>query len=315
MQPRRTKATSAKRSRLSAAALAVLALPLLAGVAAQHSAQSPLPSSSSSPQPVSTAAPAPAGPGHHASTKEPIAFLKIAVVGTGAAAPAAASAADAHASSAEDSVAAKKKLGEETSSSPASSTSSSSPSSSASSSSTVCPSIAPSPTRHVVLVVKGATYVLPDDGGKGSEALPPRLLEGMLAVNGSVLGPTLEFEEGDDVSVDVVNDVAAPGNSSSSESGSTPATSVHWHGLDLPGAAWADGVTGITQRAALRGVTFRYRFKAGPVGTHWYHAREWIPFLFPRFCSFLLFVLASPFVLAPPCARVKSQKNPKKTRT
>ena len=92
----------------------------------------------------------------------------------------------------------------------------------------------------------------------------------MLAVNGSVLGPTLEFEEGEDVSVDVVNEVVPADGSS----GNSTATSVHWHGLDLPGAAWADGVAGVTQRPVPRGVSFRYRFKASPVGTHWYHARE-----------------------------------------
>ena len=173
--------------------------------------------------------------------------------------------------------------------------SSSSPSAAAASSSTststVCPSIARSPTRHVSLVVTGATYVLADNAGGGSSSsskaaatkdakkAPPRLLEGMLAVNGSVLGPTLEFEEGEDVSIDVVNEVEAPAGAASNST----ATSVHWHGLDLPGAAWADGVAGVTQRPVPRGVSFRYRFKAGPVGTHWYHARE--------FCCFLVFVL------------------------
>lgn len=159
---------------------------------------------------------------------------------------------------------------------------------SSSSTSTVCPSVARSPTRHVVLVVTGATYVLADDAGNGKEAAfskkakakatdsRRRRLDGMLAVNGSVLGPTLEFEEGEDISVDVVNKVAGNGNDSTTAT----ATSVHWHGLDLQGSAWADGVSGVTQRPVPRGVSFRYRFKAGPVGTHWYHAREYFASLF-----------------------------------
>lgn len=178
------------------------------------------------------------------------------------------------------------KPGKEVSSSPSATTAaaaSSSTSWTSTSTSTVCPSIARSPTRHVTLVVTGATYVLADSESSSSSGkaaakkgasptptppTPSRLLEGMLAVNGSVLGPTLEFEDGEDVSIDVVNEVEAAAGSMDNST----ATSVHWHGLDLPGAAWADGVSGVTQRPVPRGVSFRYRFKAGPVGTHWYHA-------------------------------------------
>lgn len=50
------------------------------------------------------------------------------------------------------------------------------------------------------------------------------------------------------------------------------ATSTHWHGLYLPNASWADGVAGISQAPVAPGGTFRYRFRAEPAGTFWYHA-------------------------------------------
>jgi len=53
---------------------------------------------------------------------------------------------------------------------------------------------------------------------------------------------------------------------------SSSATTIHWHGMDQAGSAWADGVAGVTQAPVPPGATFRYRFKAEPAGTHWYHA-------------------------------------------
>lgn len=55
-------------------------------------------------------------------------------------------------------------------------------------------------------------------------------------------------------------------------------TSVHWHGQDLPDAAWADGVAGISQRPIPPGETMRYRFKAEPAGTFWYHSHTGMQF-------------------------------------
>jgi FtsP/CotA-like multicopper oxidase with cupredoxin domain len=47
---------------------------------------------------------------------------------------------------------------------------------------------------------------------------------------------------------------------------------VHWHGVDLPNAE--DGVAGVTQNAVLPGRSHVYRFRAGQVGTFWYHAHQ-----------------------------------------
>ena len=240
----------------AAATLALSMLLLAIGAAAGQEMMAMSPSTA-----AAAAAPAHAAMGHAA-----MAPAKMTAAEMGAMTPAAAAAAPAASN------------GKASSIKPVEASSSPSSTSTSTSTSTVCPSIARSPTRHVTLVVTGATYVLADDAGKaavakdakkGAPSPRPSLLEGMLAVNGSVLGPTLELEEGEDVSIDVVNEVEAlPAGSASNST----ATSVHWHGLDLPGAAWADGVAGVTQRAVPRGVSFRYRFEAGPVGTHWYHA-------------------------------------------
>jgi FtsP/CotA-like multicopper oxidase with cupredoxin domain len=81
-----------------------------------------------------------------------------------------------------------------------------------------------------------------------------------LAYNGTAVGPLIRVKRGDTVQVDVTNDGVSGG------------TTVHWHGLDLPDAAWADGVAGVTQRPIPDGATFSYRFKAEPAGTFWYHS-------------------------------------------
>jgi FtsP/CotA-like multicopper oxidase with cupredoxin domain len=52
-----------------------------------------------------------------------------------------------------------------------------------------------------------------------------------------------------------------------------PARPAHSrHGQDLPGAAWADGVAGVSQNPIPAGKTFTYRFRAEPAGTFWYHS-------------------------------------------
>lgn len=81
-----------------------------------------------------------------------------------------------------------------------------------------------------------------------------------LAYNGTAIGPLIRVRRGDIVQVDVTNDGVAGG------------TTVHWHGQDLPGAAWADGVAAVSQAPIPDGATFSYRFVAEPAGTFWYHS-------------------------------------------
>ncbi|KAF8068206.1 L-ascorbate oxidase [Scenedesmus sp. PABB004] len=90
--------------------------------------------------------------------------------------------------------------------------------------------------------------------------LPNNATVAQKAYNDSVVGPPLIFDLGDDVSIDVTNNLdSAP-------------TSVHWHGLLQRNTSWADGVDTVSHSAFEPGETFRYRFTAEPAGTFWYHA-------------------------------------------
>lgn len=79
-----------------------------------------------------------------------------------------------------------------------------------------------------------------------------------LAINGTIPGPLLRFTEGDDAVIRVTNTLDEP-------------TSLHWHGLKLPGLM--DGVTGFNGYPGIApGETFTYRFKIRQSGTYWYHS-------------------------------------------
>jgi FtsP/CotA-like multicopper oxidase with cupredoxin domain len=79
-----------------------------------------------------------------------------------------------------------------------------------------------------------------------------------ITVNGSIPAPTLRFTEGDEAVIHVTNKMDEP-------------TSIHWHGLLLPGDQ--DGVTGFNgYKAIAPGTTFTYRFPIRQTGTYWYHS-------------------------------------------
>ncbi len=81
-----------------------------------------------------------------------------------------------------------------------------------------------------------------------------------ITVNGSIPGPTLVFTEGDDAVIRVTNRMKEN-------------TSVHWHGLLLPGTM--DGVPGFNGFSGIsQGETFTYRFTIRQHGTYWYHAHS-----------------------------------------
>ncbi len=81
-----------------------------------------------------------------------------------------------------------------------------------------------------------------------------------LTFNGTVPGPELRVREGELVEVTLLNRDVAGG------------VSVHWHGVDVPNGE--DGVAGVTQDAVPPGGSHVYRFRAGQVGTFWYHAHQ-----------------------------------------
>ncbi|QNX01331.1 copper resistance system multicopper oxidase [Acinetobacter seifertii] len=82
-----------------------------------------------------------------------------------------------------------------------------------------------------------------------------------ITVNGKFTAPLLEFEEGDEAVIHVHNQLK------------NQDTSLHWHGLLLPGLM--DGVPGFN---SFKGIApngdFVYRFKVKQNGTYWYHAHS-----------------------------------------
>lgn len=79
-----------------------------------------------------------------------------------------------------------------------------------------------------------------------------------ITVNGTTPGPTLYFTEGEEAIIHVNNHL-------------NETTSVHWHGILLPGEM--DGVQGLNNYSDIAaGATFTYRFKVRQNGTYWYHA-------------------------------------------
>ncbi|MDX2028537.1 MAG: copper resistance system multicopper oxidase [Alphaproteobacteria bacterium] len=81
-----------------------------------------------------------------------------------------------------------------------------------------------------------------------------------ITVNGGIPGPTLRFREGEDVTITVTNHLDED-------------TSVHWHGLLLPGEM--DGVPGFNAFPGIKpGETFTYHFRIRQSGTYWYHAHS-----------------------------------------
>ena len=82
-----------------------------------------------------------------------------------------------------------------------------------------------------------------------------------ITVNGQFPAPLLEFEEGDDAVIHVHNNLK------------TQDSSIHWHGLLLPGIM--DGVPGFNGFNGIKPKgDFVYKFKVRQSGTYWYHAHS-----------------------------------------
>lgn len=78
-------------------------------------------------------------------------------------------------------------------------------------------------------------------------------------INGLLPGPTLQFKEGEEVTIHVTNYLKED-------------TSLHWHGMILP--TNMDGVPDISYDGIKPGETFTYRFKIKQSGTYWYHSHS-----------------------------------------
>jgi len=80
-----------------------------------------------------------------------------------------------------------------------------------------------------------------------------------VGVNGSVPAPLLRFREGDEVTMNVTNQLMKD-------------SSIHWHGLLVP--FQMDGVPGVTFPGIKPGETFQYKFAVPQNGTYWYHSHS-----------------------------------------
>ncbi len=107
-------------------------------------------------------------------------------------------------------------------------------------------------------LANAATYDLVAERQK-MQVVPGRT-DSVIAINGSVPGPTLRFKEGEEAVVRVTNKLTA-------------STSIHWHGLLVDGAYdGAPGFNGFTGIAP--GTTYTYRIRVRQSGTYWYHAHS-----------------------------------------
>ncbi|KAK8102589.1 hypothetical protein PG984_015735 [Apiospora sp. TS-2023a] len=82
----------------------------------------------------------------------------------------------------------------------------------------------------------------------------------VMVFNGSIPGPTIEADWGDNIVVHITNNLKNNG------------TSIHWHGIHQKGSIPHDGVPGVTQCPIIPGNTMTYRFQATQYGTAWYHS-------------------------------------------
>ena len=80
-----------------------------------------------------------------------------------------------------------------------------------------------------------------------------------IGYNGASPGPVLRFKEGEDVVINVKNNL-------------DEATSIHWHGLILP--FQMDGVPNISFKGIAPGETFTYKFPIIQSGTYWFHSHS-----------------------------------------
>lgn len=80
-----------------------------------------------------------------------------------------------------------------------------------------------------------------------------------IGYNGASPGPVLRFKEGEEVTINVTNNLSV-------------STSIHWHGLILPFEM--DGVPGISFKGIAPGETFTYKFPITQNGTYWFHSHS-----------------------------------------
>jgi CopA family copper-resistance protein len=81
------------------------------------------------------------------------------------------------------------------------------------------------------------------------------------AINGMVPGPLVHLREGDNVVLNVTNELM-----------DTEHSSIHWHGILVPFPM--DGVPGVNFAGIRPGETYEYRYRVKQAGTYWYHSHS-----------------------------------------
>ena len=82
-----------------------------------------------------------------------------------------------------------------------------------------------------------------------------------LTANGTIPGPAITANWGDDIVVHVTNHIATNGSA------------IHWHGVRQLNNNVNDGTPGVTQCPIAPGTSMTYKFHADQYGTSWYHSQ------------------------------------------
>ncbi|KAI3112891.1 CAZyme family AA1 [Penicillium roqueforti] len=93
-------------------------------------------------------------------------------------------------------------------------------------------------------------------------AAPDGFSRPVMAVNGTIPGPTIFADWGDEVVIHVTNSLHNAKNG----------TSIHWHGIRQNYTNGNDGVVSITQCPTAPGSTITYKWRATQYGSSWYHS-------------------------------------------
>ncbi|KAJ5683455.1 CAZyme family AA1 [Penicillium macrosclerotiorum] len=91
---------------------------------------------------------------------------------------------------------------------------------------------------------------------------PDGVFRSAMAVNGTIPGPTIYADWGDNVVIHVTNHLDAVKNG----------TSIHWHGIRQNYTNQNDGVVSITQCPTAPGSSITYKWRAVQYGTSWWHS-------------------------------------------
>lgn len=109
-----------------------------------------------------------------------------------------------------------------------------------------------------VLTPKGPDNVIDLTIGKMPHKVDGKQGEA-IGINGTVPGPLIRLQEGEDVMLRVTNELE-------------DTTSIHWHGILLP--FQMDGVPGVSFDGIAPGETFEYQYPVRQNGTYWYHSHS-----------------------------------------